>query len=586
MITNKFGAIYCENENGEFELYDVFLVDYNENNNRFLITTGPAKKLNGDLFNLIDTKPASFLEDCSEVNFKDYDEEKDHIILFDDDFLDEIEEELELDDDLEAYTYIANRLSKILIHKNNDGSFFTKECEGKIEYTKESMHKLLFDKKNNIDPEEYERLISNELELDESPKNDEENDSFAILVGPIPGSNPAGLIMLTSAKYEPKRRLDYQVSEEMTKRIEDMKKKFEAEEAKKKKERKIDTRKIIESTSKKIVGQEPVIKTLVNQIYNNQMIIDDIEKDGDLDVTELDARKTSILLDGETGTGKTAILKDIAKQLGLPIVIASSTNFSATGYVGASVTDLLDDLLDQTDGDIEKAERGIIVFDEVDKLAFKKDSIIGKDMCEEVQHELLTFIGGGEYDVTTEGYPYSSTEVFNTSKNTIILSGAFTDLREEKIKEVDKSHKSMGFSMNSSDDYEKQYVVTPDDYIKYGLMREFFGRIKVLTSTKSYNLEDCINILTKSTISPLLNFEKTVKMYGYPGIEYDYDFINKVAEEGMKMKTGARGLQTVMSGIQNNLLDSLINGEFDKTKPIKLTISMIDDYKKAFVRKY
>ena len=316
------------------------------------------------------------------------------------------------------------------------------------------------------------------------------------------------------------------------------------------------------------------------------MIIHELSKNGDLDITELDARKTSILLDGETGTGKTAIIKDICKQLDLPVVIASSTNFSGTGYVGASITDLLIDLLKQSNNDLNKAERGIIVFDEIDKLAFSKEAVIGKDMKEEVQHELLTFIGGGDYDVPIgEGF-FSQNVKFNTSKITFILSGAFTDLREDKIKEVDKSHKAMGFSTESSDNYEKEYIVTPDDYIKYGLMREFFGRIKVLASTKSYSLEDCKRILLESTISPLLNFEKNVKMYGYPGIEYNEDFLNKVSEEGMKMKTGARGLQTVISGIQNNMLNGLINNEYDINKPIVLDTKMIEDYKKSFIRKF
>ena len=240
----------------------------------------------------------------------------------------------------------------------------------------------------------------------------------------------------------------------------------------------------------------------------------------------------------------------------------------------------------QSNNDLNKAERGIIVFDEIDKLAFRKEAVIGKDMKEQVQHELLTFIGGGEYDVPIgEGF-FQQNVKFNTSKITFILSGAFTDLREDKIKEVEKSYKKMGFSTESSDNYEKEYIVTPDDYIEYGLMREFFGRIKVLASTKSYNLDDCKRILLESTISPLLNFEKTVKMYDYPGIEYNEDFLNKVSEEGMKMKTGARGLQTVISGIQNNMLNGLINGEFDKNKPIELNTEMIEDYKKSFIRKF
>ena len=144
----------------------------------------------------------------------------------------------------------------------------------------------------------------------------------------------------------------------------------------------------------------------------------------------------------------------------------------------------------------------------------------------------------------------------------------------------------MGFSAFNSNDYEKEYIVTPDDYINYGFMREFYGRIKVWASTKSYTLDDYIKILLYSTISPLRNLEKDVKMYGYPGLKYKEEFLYKVAEEGMKMNTGARGLITVMAGIENNMLDGLINREFDIDKPIELNTKMIKEYKKVFVRKY
>ena len=376
--------------------------------------------------------------------------------------------------------------------------------------------------------------------------------------------------------------------EELKKELESLKKKFQEQRKAELEEKRINTNKVIESTSKKIVGQEKVIRTLVNQIYNNQLIINELSKEENLDITELDSRKTTILLDGETGTGKTAIIKDICKQLDLPVVITSATNFSATGYIGATVTDLLEDLLRQTNNNMEKAERGIIVFDEIDKIAFKKENVIGKDMREEVQHELLTFIGGGEYEISiSDGFSmFPEKKKFNTSKITFILSGAFTDLREEKIKEVDSSHQVMGFSAFNSNDYEKEYIVTPDDYINYGFMREFYGRIKVWASTKSYTLDDYIKILLYSTISPLRNLEKDVKMYGYPGLKYKEEFLYKVAEEGMKMNTGARGLITVMAGIENNMLDGLINREFDIDKPIELNTKMIKEYKKVFVRKY
>ena len=577
--TSKFAGIFSKDENGDYIISDIALIDYDTKTNEFEVESGIYSGLTYEDFGIITTDPDDLLEVPTVVDVDSNDEENDLIIIFDNDYVDEIKNSALLDSELEAITYLACELGKLKIHANLDGSLYTMNRKDKRLFSVEEIEDNLYNNKNNnttIKP------------FDDIPNHIDSNNilnPIDLLVGSLFGMNSKDIKVVPINIRKPQVHNDQSYDEmisDLEDRIEFIKKQREEKKAR---EKNIDTRKVISETASKIVGQEYAIKTLVNQIYNNQKIIDDITKEDNFDVTELDARKTSILLDGETGTGKTAILKDIAKQLHLPIVIASATSFSETGYVGASITDLLRDLLDQADDDLEKAQRGIIVFDEVDKLAFSKNSVYGVDMREGVQHELLSFIGGGEYDISMGGY-FGQKIKFNTSKNTFILSGAFTDLREEKIKEVDKSHQAMGFSTNNNDDYEKEYVVTPDDYIKYGLMREFFGRIKVLASTKSYTLDDCKEILTKSVISPLLNFEKTVKMYGYPGIKYNEEFLNRVAEEGMKMKTGARGLQTVMSGIQNNLLDGLINGEFDKTKPIELTISMIDEYKKSFVRKY
>ena len=128
---------------------------------------------------------------------------------------------------------------------------------------------------------------------------------------------------------------------------------------------------------------------------------------------------------------------------------------------------------------------------------------------------------------------------------------------------------------------------TPQDYIDYGLMREFLGRIKVLVSTKSYSKEDLTKILLTSSVSPLKNFEKNAKMFGYGGIDYNQEFINKIVEEAYEMKTGARGLQTVLSGIQNKLLMEMVtNNVNDENKKMKLTEEALDEYKKAKVIKY
>lgn len=572
---SKFGAMYVEDENGEYELYSIFLADYNVLTDEYFIISGPCKNLDGELFNLITTDPDIFFNTPGEVEFKDYDEDKSQVLLFEDYYIDNVKSFFNFQTEEATYAYIANNLATVKIHKNKDGSFYTRTCETDKNYTEEDVIELLYEDGTIQKISDY----SDEIE---KKKFDSGADALRYALS----SMMNGLDNSQIFSIGPIGIKQNNSGETIEDYLEKMKKRFAAEREKREESLKINTRKIIDTTSKKIVGQEQVIRTLVNQIFNNQMIINELEKQEELDYTELDARKASILLDGETGTGKTAIIKDICLQLGLPVSIAPATKYSATGYVGASLTDLLEDLLKQADGDIDLAERGIIVFDEVDKLAFKKDSVIGVDMKEDVQHELLSFIGGGEYDVPIGGGSLFSAKVkFNTSKITFILSGAFTDLREDKIKELEKSHNSVGFSGTKNEDYVKEYIVTPDDYIQYGLMREFFGRIKVLTSTKSYDIEDCKKILLESSVSPLIDIEKNVMMYGYSGITYDEEFLNKIAEEGLKMKTGARGLQTVLQGIKNNMLDDLINDGYEKGKPINLTTDLVDKYKKSFIRK-
>ena len=342
----------------------------------------------------------------------------------------------------------------------------------------------------------------------------------------------------------------------------------------------IDIISIIDEVSSKIVGQDEAIKSLVTNIYYNQVLIDELSKSVNIDEAELDSRKVNILIDGSTGTGKTAIAKAVAAKFDLPIVITNANSFSETGYVGPTITDMLKKLINRADGDVKKAERGIIVLDEIDKIAVDKE--FGHSMKKGVQEELLTFIGGGKYDVKMHSQ-FGHAITFDTSKITFILMGAFTDIREAKIKENNSN--KIGFG--DSDDKDKSYTITPQDYIDYGLMREFFGRIKVLVSTKTYSKEALMNILLNSNVSPLKNLEKNAKMFGYGGIDYNQEFINRIVDEAYEMNTGARGLQTVISGIQNKLLMEMItNNVNDENKKMELTEETLDEYKKTKVIKY
>ena len=168
---------------------------------------------------------------------------------------------------------------------------------------------------------------------------------------------------------------------------------------------KIDPLEVIETIKKKVVAQDRTVETVVNNIYNNQLMID--TKDEDL----ISTSKSSILLDGPTGTGKTFIVKEVAKALDLPLIVRSSTMFSAAGYKGVDLSDMLVALLEKTNGNLELAQRGIIVLDEFDKLGGRGDNEL--EMKKAVQQELLTYLSGAKFPVDYNGQTYEAVNTYH-----------------------------------------------------------------------------------------------------------------------------------------------------------------------------
>lgn len=339
---------------------------------------------------------------------------------------------------------------------------------------------------------------------------------------------------------------------------------------------------IIKEISSKIVLQDEAIRTIVTNVYYNQMLFEQLEKKYYIDPSELESRKVNIMLEGSTGTGKTAIITAVANKFNIPCVIRSAASFSETGYVGASITDMLRALIAQAGGDLKKAQKGIIGLDEVDKIARKS----GLDMKKGVQDECLALIGGAVFDIPVDEHrAFGEVIHFDTSKITFILGGAWTNIRDSKLEEYLKQFKQLGFTDKPVELPETMdYRITPQDYINEGLSREFFGRIKLQTGTKTYTKEDYRTILLSSSISALKTIEKTVKMFGYKGITYDEGFIDEVCSQAYDMDTGARALQAVMFGVQNRILLPLITGEFDRSKPVDLTTMLIEEYNSSLLR--
>lgn len=318
-----------------------------------------------------------------------------------------------------------------------------------------------------------------------------------------------------------------------------------------KKEKKIDMSKIdpdeiIEKIKLKVIGQDETVKSVINNIYNNQLMFD-TEND------DLINSKSHILLDGPTGTGKTMIIKEAARELSLPMVIWSAPMFSASGYKGADINEILVDLLKETKGDLETAQRGIVVLDEFDKLGVKGEN--GLEMKAEVQKELLTYFSGAKFPVEYQGKTYE----FDTSKVTFICLGAFTDLRERKMKE--------------ELDNDGYYTMRPEDYIQEGLLRELVGRFSLLIATKSLSKTDLIKILKESIVSPLKQLKELGKLPEYnKEIVYSDEMIDKIATEAFVLDTGARSLSTIVNGIRNVILSELRDKTKDKIEITEMTL--------------
>ena len=323
----------------------------------------------------------------------------------------------------------------------------------------------------------------------------------------------------------------------------------------------MDPDEIIEDIKKRVIAQDEAVATVVRNIHSNQLLF----KKGSED--NIEAQKISILLDGPTGTGKTLIMKEVAKKMKLPIVIRPATIYATTGYKGVELQEMLVSLLKETGGDLEAAERGIVVIDEIDKLGKDADQSSSLEIRKAVQQDLLTYIGGTTLTVEYKGKSYD----FDTSKITFICLGAFTDMRERKQQNLDENG---------------NYEITEDDYIDAGLIKELVGRFSLLAFTKSLTKEDYIKILKESSISPLLNLVDLGKNIYNANIVYDEEIIDMIATQAVQKDTGARSLKSVVNGLKNMLLKQLNDSrKKEEITEIRITPEMLEKLSKQRLRK-